>query len=452
MGILPENIMNKIKEFSMMQLDTGSVPVPQNVPSNEQMRKASSPSGGMKDILEKFIIPQIETNQQTPVTTGEFINEAASGIKNKDWISALTNAGKAFNSSGAKEFMAGFEKDPYIAVKKFEEAEKLKGEEQALKQQGQKDYNDKFNKLVDLYKGFNSVNKGGSSFKQAVDIYKAQGLIDDETYNSLISNPSYINDEYFPTSTLNKFLDPYLIDKRQSGAEGLEGIKQGNRKELKEIGLDYDKQLDDYKAGNQKEIIDYKENLLSSKLDNAKNYAGLKNLGKGAFAKDIAETQGSLSLVNDGMREIEAYPGAYSYILGSLPPEVINRLDSDGIKIRAKVDNITATYRKWLTGAQMSDRERKDYERFLPAPKDNGDIVFGKLKAMQDVLNIKLDEYKEAEQSFKVNLNQFGLPGEDIKLPGIPELLEKPINNVKSKEKPGQKTISGIKIKSIRRK
>ena len=98
------------------------------------------------------------------------------------------------------------------------------------------------------------------------------------------------------------------------------------------------------------------------------------NLSK-ADQKTYNENLSTLADIDAGLKLIQENPKAYSWAKGVMGADIANRLDPKGVKTRTQIDNITAVYRKWLTGAQMSDAERKAYERFLPAPTDNAQIV-----------------------------------------------------------------------------
>lgn len=102
-----------------------------------------------------------------------------------------------------------------------------------------------------------------------------------------------------------------------------------------------------------------------------------------ADKKALSENQQTLTDIEAGLQLINENPKAYSLIKGSMPAWLTNRIDPKGISTRTQIDNITAVYRKWLTGAQMSDAERKAYERFLPAPTDNYETVKAKLEGMR---------------------------------------------------------------------
>ena len=102
-----------------------------------------------------------------------------------------------------------------------------------------------------------------------------------------------------------------------------------------------------------------------------------------AERKSLTENKTTLANIESGLKALDANPNAYSFVKGILGSDITNRLDPKGVATRTQIDNITAVYRKWLTGAQMSDKERKAYERFLPAPTDNYTIVKSKLEGMR---------------------------------------------------------------------
>ena len=102
-----------------------------------------------------------------------------------------------------------------------------------------------------------------------------------------------------------------------------------------------------------------------------------------ADRKALTENKTTLANIDAGLKSLEQNPKAYSFLKGVLGSDITNRIDPKGVATRTQIDNITAVYRKWLTGAQMSDKERKAYERFLPAPTDNYNIVKSKLEGMK---------------------------------------------------------------------
>lgn len=105
----------------------------------------------------------------------------------------------------------------------------------------------------------------------------------------------------------------------------------------------------------------------------------------------LTENNQTLADIDEGLRLINENPKSYSWFKGKVGADIANRIDPKGVGTRTQIDNITAIYRKWLTGAQMSDQERKAYERFLPAPSDNADIVKAKLQGMKNSIQRKND-------------------------------------------------------------
>ena len=102
-----------------------------------------------------------------------------------------------------------------------------------------------------------------------------------------------------------------------------------------------------------------------------------------AERKSLTENKTTLANIESGLKALEKYPSAYGPVRGLVPAKALNIVDPKGVETRAQIDNITAVYRKWLTGAQMSDQERRAYERFLPAPTDTREAVKAKLEAMK---------------------------------------------------------------------
>ena len=105
-----------------------------------------------------------------------------------------------------------------------------------------------------------------------------------------------------------------------------------------------------------------------------------------AERKALTENKTTLANIESGLKALDKNPDAYQWYKGILGADIANRIDPKGVGTRTQIDNITAVYRKWLTGAQMSDKERKAYERFLPAPTDNYNIVKAKLNGMKGAI------------------------------------------------------------------
>ena len=131
--------------------------------------------------------------------------------------------------------------------------------------------------------------------------------------------------------------------------------------------------------------------LQRDKMNQAYEIAARKAGADKKTMQALTENNQTLADIDEGLRLIQENPKAYTWLKGKMGADIANRIDPKGVKTRTQIDNITAVYRKWLTGAQMSDQERKAYERFLPAPSDNAQIVQQKLEGMRNSIQRKND-------------------------------------------------------------
>lgn len=122
-----------------------------------------------------------------------------------------------------------------------------------------------------------------------------------------------------------------------------------------------------------------------------------------ATLRQINDNAATLADIDAGLQLIEKTPSAYGPVKGHLPASVLNIVDKKGISTRTQIDNITAVYRKWLTGAQMSDAERKAYERFLPAPTDTREAVKAKLQGMKNSIERRNQVLMQGVMSQQIN-------------------------------------------------
>ncbi len=244
---------------------------------------------------------------------------------------------------------------------------------------------DMYKNLVgNLYKFRNLDQNTYMKMKTAYDRQLQQGIMTPEEYKTNIEdlNNQYVNSQIqtmqagnvgISNQTRNTNVNEQLLPYKQYAlqvspqvAMGNLGVAQGN--------LALRQQLAPYD-------IAYKQ----AQLENMQNKAS----GDKTAMKAINENAATLADIDAGVQAINENPQAYSWLKGKLGADVANRIDPKGVATRTQIDNITAVYRKWLTGAQMSDQERKAYERFLPAPTDNAQIVKAKLNGMKQSIERK---------------------------------------------------------------
>lgn len=240
------------------------------------------------------------------------------------------------------------------------------------------------NLISNMYKFKNLDQNTYMKMKTAYDRQLQQGIMTPEEYKASVEalNNQYVNSQIQTmqagnvqksNQTLNTEMNQQLLPYKQYAlqvspqvAMGNLGVAQGN--------LALRQQLAPYEVA-------YKQ----AQLENMQNKAS----GDKSAIKAISENSATLADIDAGLQLIEQNPSAYSWLKGKIGADVANRIDPKGVATRAQIDNITAVYRKWLTGAQMSDAERKAYERFLPAPSDNAQIVKAKLNGMKQSIERK---------------------------------------------------------------
>ena len=209
------------------------------------------------------------------------------------------------------------------------------------------------------------------------------GIYSSDTVISAINNPELLHTNFGldESSQLNKsnatrnaetreYLAPHQANAYDTGAmaTSLNANTNAERLNLQQQAQDYKEQQDKIKTGNN------------------------------PYKKVIDEGNATIADIKRGLGLINKNPEAFSYVKG-LSPVITNRLDEKGIGTRTTINNITAVYRKWLTGAQMSDAERKSYESFLPAQTDNATIIKAKLNGMIDSINTKNSVYMNASNN-----------------------------------------------------
>lgn len=124
------------------------------------------------------------------------------------------------------------------------------------------------------------------------------------------------------------------------------------------------------------------------------------------------QSQSTLNMISTALNTVDQNPDAYGFWKGMAPNDITNRADAKGVQARAVIDSVTAEYRKYLTGAQMSDKERKDYEKFLPNPRDNADIIRRKLQGMQTVIQAREGLYDYTPETPSLNVDKNALEAE----------------------------------------
>lgn len=252
---------------------------------------------------------------------------------------------------------------------------------------GTKVYNPKTGQVEDLAEDYPrriEAQMQGEKAK-ALEEQKMQNALNANAYNSLnrLEENSAENDLRRELAMQNLLLNQQRLEYDRQRAQEQ---------------MDYDRKKAEEQRAWEEEKLNRQEKLAREELA-AKYGASIDaegNLTSGAAnakpkmtaadQKALTENKTTLANIEAGLESLEKNKGAYSFVKGLFPANITNRIDPKGVATRTQIDNITAVYRKWLTGAQMSDKERKAYERFLPAPTDNYNIVKAKLNGMKSAI------------------------------------------------------------------
>lgn len=122
------------------------------------------------------------------------------------------------------------------------------------------------------------------------------------------------------------------------------------------------------------------------------NYAAKQDAVEEKRENTLKEVRASLNMIDIINQQIDKFPKATGLQVGFNP--LANKMASykrgpEGggeITTRALIDNVKAQVIKMLTGAGMTNEERRSYEKFLPTTKDNP----VEIKAKLDGLKLKI--------------------------------------------------------------
>lgn len=211
---------------------------------------------------------------------------------------------------------------------------------------------------------------------KADEINSIPGIMTDSIYENLIKAKQLQEQQ--------KYREMYLENQKQQN----ELMNQFRRDQLKAQELERAAQREDRAATRaltaRGQNLNYDVAMRKLEADaNKETAAERKEKAK------LKQAQNTINMISKAKETVQNNPNAFGYIQGALGADVSNRIFKGGTQARSTINSVAAEYRKYLTGAQMSDRERLDYEKFLPSPKDNAKIINDKLNAMLDVISAR---------------------------------------------------------------
>ena len=115
-----------------------------------------------------------------------------------------------------------------------------------------------------------------------------------------------------------------------------------------------------------------------------------------AARKELAALGESDMLVGNMIDALEKSKGkgGTGLLIGSLPATVAGRIDPGGVELRGMISNFSSQIMNQISGAAVSDQEKKRLEGFLPTTTDDYDTLMAKMKGYQDFLRTKAGSWQ----------------------------------------------------------
>ena len=86
--------------------------------------------------------------------------------------------------------------------------------------------------------------------------------------------------------------------------------------------------------------------------------------------------------------------GGTGIVIGNLPSTWAGRLDPGGVKLRGDISNFSSQIMNALSGAAVSEQEKKRLEGFLPTTSDDYATLMTKMQGYQDFIRSKANNWQ----------------------------------------------------------
>ena len=355
---------------------------------------AAEPIDEKKAIFDQLVKKELEnlnTPMQNPVASPMDI---ASAWKKGGWQQGVGKLGEYLNTAQGQNVMGalmGALGNKNMVTAYARGANRQRPIEQQQMENAQEAEREKAQDREQLVKSYitSTSPKSGASFKNVIDIYHDQKLISDTDYAKLQSNNSYINDDSFSPSTINKLIEPYLISKRQGGAINLEELKQGGRKELQ--GLGHGNRLEEIqfsKSTPQAQTPEQTAHTKAStkKLENEIQLGGTQGAVKGIEAVN--------KQINNFTNQFDVMP-AKKALAGTALRQVSGTQTAGEASFMSQRTLLFNKIARDLGGEKgvLSDADIKRVEASLPTLYDSKEQKLAKIKAVRQLIDIRMEQY-----------------------------------------------------------
>lgn len=193
--------------------------------------------------------------------------------------------------------------------------------------------------------------------------------------------------ELAETERLNGFKARYAAGDRSpevmNALFGKELLAHEHRMEELGARAEEDRRAADIKFGRDKTLAE----IRSRQSGGSSGYIPVDEAARKELAK-IARLDSMTNTLEDAVAK--AYPnggksaGGTGLVEGILPNTFVNRVDPNGAPLRSAVANFSSQIMNWLSGAAVSEAERKRLESFLPTLYDDRKTLESKIQSYRD--------------------------------------------------------------------
>jgi hypothetical protein len=119
--------------------------------------------------------------------------------------------------------------------------------------------------------------------------------------------------------------------------------------------------------------------------------------------EDISGNMNNINLIDKAINAIGTNPEATGYIKGNTHPDILNRVDPNGISTRAMLADLSSMVVHDRSGAAVTVSEYPRLKPFLPMAPDNADTVRRKLITLKQKVEEENNLYKQTLSQYNYN-------------------------------------------------
>lgn len=123
--------------------------------------------------------------------------------------------------------------------------------------------------------------------------------------------------------------------------------------------------------------------------------------------------------------------GGTGLVLGSLPDRYAARLDPEGVPLRSALTNFSSQIMNALSGAAVSEQEKKRLEAFLPTTSDDWNTLRAKMDGYRGFLRSKGDAWRMSygdHEALARGMNALGGAQQPMQQPAQPQQQRPPLS------------------------